>query len=70
LVSENRQISIEGQTESGAQVNINGRWAVVDTNGKFNYTLSLEDGDNNFVITSKDEAGNETQLELNIVFTP
>ena len=67
---ENRQISIEGQTESGAQVNINGRWAVVDTNGKFNYTLSLEEGENNFTITAKDEADNETEVELTVSFTP
>lgn len=68
--AENRQINIEGQTEDDARVSINGKWAVVDNQGKFSYLVSLEDGENIFEIISTDKAGNQSEAELAVNFTP
>lgn len=68
--SSERQINIEGQTEETAQVTINGKWAVVDNDGKFSYLLSLQDGENTFNIISTDKAGNKTEQEITVNFNP
>ncbi|RJR30000.1 hypothetical protein C4564_01345 [Candidatus Microgenomates bacterium] len=65
----NEQIAIEGQTETEVSVSINGRYAIVDNSGKFNFRVSLGEGENNFSVVAKDKAGNETKTEFKITFS-
>lgn len=68
--SKERQVSIQGTTESGAQVTVNDRIVVVDDSGKYQYTTSLNDGENKFTVKSTDKAGNSTEKELTLSFSP
>lgn len=68
--SSQRQVTIQGTTESGTQITINGRIVAVDDTGKFQYSVSLTDGDNKFTIKATDKAGNTTEKELALSFTP
>jgi hypothetical protein len=68
--SAQRQITIQGTTESGSQVTINERIISVDENGSFQYTTTLNDGNNSFNIKSTDQAGNLTEKGLSLNFTP
>jgi len=65
-----RQLIIEGATESDAKLNINSRWVVVDSDGSFSYATTLDEGDNNFTISSEDEAGNISEKSLSVTYTP
>lgn len=68
--SNQRQITIQGNTESGCQVTINDRIISVDDSGNFQYTTTLNQGSNPFVIKSVDQAGNTTEKDITLNFTP
>ena len=68
--SNQRQITIQGTTEAGCQITINDRIVLVDDNGNFQYTTTLNDGANPFAIKSTDQAGNTTQKDIALNFTP
>lgn len=66
--SQQKQVKIQGQTEAEARVTINDRVAIVRGDGKFDFSTSLNDGENVFSIKSIDKAGNETDAELHLFF--
>lgn len=68
--SNQRQITIQGTTEVGCQIIINDRIVSVDDNGNFQYTTTLNDGASTFAIKSTDQAGNTTQKDITLNFTP
>ena len=67
--SNQRQITIQGKTESDSSVTINDRIIFVDDTGGFQYTTTLNDGGNNFKIKSVDKAGNATEKDITLNFT-
>lgn len=68
--SEDREMDITGVTDPGNRVTINDRLAIVDSQGKFKYRTRLNDGENNYKIKAQDNAGNSTELEKKVVYTP
>lgn len=68
--SAQRQVTISGSSDVGSQITINDRIVVLDDNGKFQYTLTLSDGENKFTIKSTDQAGNTTEKNITLNFTP
>lgn len=67
--SGQRQVTIQGFTDSGANITINERIVSVDDSGKFQYTLTLSNGDNKFNVKSVDPAGNSTEKEITLNFS-
>lgn len=65
-----RQQTISGNTEANASVTVNDRVLTVDSNGDFEYTTTLNEGENKFTIKASDEAGNSSEKELTLNFTP
>jgi len=65
---QQKQITIEGQTEPNVYININDRVVIVKSDGKFNFQTNLNDGENIFKIKATDRAGNETELEFKVSF--
>jgi len=68
--SKQRQLLIEGKTEENNKVQINQRQVVVDSLGGFSYLITLQPGENNFTIIAEDEAGNKTEKNIKVYFTP
>ena len=68
--SSQRQVTIKGTAESTDQTTINDRIVAVDDNGGFQYTTSLSDGANKFAIKAVDQAGNTTEKDITLNFTP
>jgi len=68
--SNQRQVTIQGATEAGCQVTINDRIISVDDAGTFQYTTTLNEGANPFVVKSTDQAGNTTEKDITLNFTP
>lgn len=67
--SKQRQVTIQGTTDAGDTVTVNDRIVVVDDNGKFQFTTSLNDGANTFAVKSTDQAGNTTEKDITLNFT-
>ena len=68
--SRQRQLIIEGVTEENANVQINQRRVVVEANGNFTFTTTLQEGENAFDISAEDIAGNVTEVSFSVTFTP
>lgn len=68
--NQQRQAVIEGTTEIGAYLTINGRVVSVDESGSFTFATTLGEGENNFNIKAKDKAENETETNMMLNFTP
>lgn len=64
-----RQLTITGKSENDVKLNINGRLIVVNNEGNFSYTTTLTEGENNFLITSEDRAGNKSETSLKIYYS-
>lgn len=67
---KNAPINVIGTTDAKAKVRINGFWAIVDTEGKFSYSLPLQNGDNKVKVTASDDAGNTTEKEITVTYSP
>lgn len=65
-----RQITIEGVTDTDAQVTINDRFVTVESTGNFQYSITLNEGENKFNVKAVDQAGNATEKALTLNFTP
>mgnify|MGYP000462908736 CR=1 FL=1 len=63
-------ITISGQTEPNSKVTVNGRFAMINNEGRFEVEVYLTEGDNQLEIISLDQAGNETRKNLTVSYTP
>ena len=68
--SNQKQITIQGTTDANSQITVNDRIVSVDDTGKFQYTTTLNDGGNTFTIKSNDQAGNTTEKNITLNFSP
>lgn len=64
------KIILEGRTEEGAIIYVNNRLVVVGPEGDFDYQYPLEEGENTLTIIAQDKAGNQTEKELKINYSP
>ncbi|MDO8658661.1 MAG: Ig-like domain-containing protein [Candidatus Levybacteria bacterium] len=62
--------NVSGKTDPGVKVTVNNFWAIVDSDGNFNYTLKLNDGENQIKIIATDDAGNKTEKEIKVTYSP
>ncbi len=64
-----KQLPISGKTESGAQVYVNDRFVIMNSDGTFSYTYGLNDGENVLTVKAEDKAGNTTEETITVKFT-
>jgi len=65
---QNNKIGVNGKTENNAQVFANGFLANVSTDGNFEVSIPLVEGENKIEIKAQDDAGNNTTVELKVEF--
>src|SRR3989344_4619100 len=63
-------LTVTGTTDPNNRVVINGRFALVDNQGNFTLSLSLNDGDNPLEVVATDTAGNLTTQKLTVRYLP
>lgn len=68
--SASKSLDIQGSTDAGNTVTINDHIAILDANGKFSYSIDLQNGDNQLKIVSTDLAGNKKEIDLKVIFNP
>ncbi len=67
---EEREAAISGQTEPRASLTINEHFIILDHEGYFSYTLTLSEGENTIFIEAEDLAGNKTEKEIVLIYSP
>lgn len=65
-----KQIIVKGVTDPENSVSINGFVAIVDSTGNFSYNLNLNDGENKIKVLAKNSAGNISEKELIVSYSP
>lgn len=68
--SRNQNVRISGKTDLEARVSINDRVAVVRGDGTFEMSLNLAEGENAFLVKSVDRAGNQSEQQLVLFYSP
>lgn len=63
-------VLVSGTTDPQTKVTINDYWAVIDQNNNFSYQLKLNNGDNNIKVVAQDLAGNTTEKDLKVTYSP
>jgi len=63
-------ISVSGYTESGAYLTVNGIVVAVESDGSFNCSVILVDGDNLITATATDAAGNSASTSVTVTYEP
>lgn len=67
-ITGNNRVKVEGKTEEDAQVYANGFLANVLTDGKFEVTIPLSEGENQIEVKASDEAGNTEIATIKVNF--
>lgn len=62
----NDTLSIQGETEPGAVVYVNGRLTQSDSEGVFDQQVRLNDGENTLTFKAVDKAGNTNEMEIKV----
>lgn len=66
---EQNNVSVQGKTDQGVTITVNGFWAVIDDNNNFSYTLPLQNGDNEIKIIATDQAGNKSERGIKVNYS-
>lgn len=67
---DDKTAQVRGKTDPGVKVTVNNFWSIVDENGNFSYQLPLRDGENKITVVAVDEAGNKTEMERKVNYSP
>jgi hypothetical protein len=65
-----RRINVSGKTEADAFVYVNDSKVIVQSDGSFITSLSLNDGENTITIKSQDKASNTNEVRRSVTFNP
>lgn len=68
LTVDSADFDVTGKSEKGVNVTINGKVAVVDSDGNFKLKIQLNSGKNDIQIVVKDTALNETKKTISITY--
>lgn len=63
-------IIVSGKTDEGVRVTVNDFWAVLNPDNTYSYTLKLNQGGNKILVVATDEAGNKSEKEINVTYSP
>jgi hypothetical protein len=64
-----RQVIVAGETDEDARVRVKGFIAEVDTEGNFAKPLQLVEGENEIIVTARDDAGNTTSASIKVSYS-
>ena len=68
--SSQRQLSIKGTVNEVSEVKVNDKFVSLKDDGTFNFTTTLNEGQNTFEIKATDPAGNQASTSLSVNFAP
>lgn len=70
LLTNQENVTVEGTTESGATVAVNGNAVTVDAQGRFSASIKLSLGENTVTVETKDALGNAVSKSVKATYDP
>ncbi|HZQ29512.1 MAG TPA: hypothetical protein VFA93_00305 [Patescibacteria group bacterium] len=70
LSKDQNTVLVSGTTDPQTKITVNGYWAVIDQSNNFSYQLKLNNGDNSIKVVAEDIAGNKTEKDLKVTYSP
>jgi len=70
LIKKNKDLLIKGKAETTSKLTVNGHVVVISSDGSFECSIGLEEGENHFVVVCTDPAQNKTTKEFTVRFQP
>jgi hypothetical protein len=67
---QEKSINLQGKTEPGVSLTLNGRLIIIGSEGEFSTTYSLNEGNNQLKLVARDRAENETEKEITVSYFP
>ena len=68
--SKQQEITVSGSVDKNVSLTLNGRYVVVESDGKFATPFSLVDGKNLLTLIATDSAGNTSVKNLSLTYQP
>jgi hypothetical protein len=68
--SSNKKITVAGKTDPNNSVTINGSTVIVNSEGNFQTSIGINDGDNIITIVSSNSFGNINQIQKTVKYVP
>lgn len=68
-IKNQNPIEVKGTTDPGSTVKVNDFQAIIKSDGRWNYFLTLRDGQNEIKIMATDQAGNETEKVISVQYS-
>lgn len=65
-----KKVKVSGKTDVENSVMVNGLTLIIDREGGFSTTVSLNDGDNMISVITTNQVGNTTKIERKVIYTP
>ena len=62
------KVTVKGKTFPGAEVYANEAEGIADANGNFSLSVSLDDGDNEIIVTAVDQDGNVAETVVTVTY--
>jgi hypothetical protein len=69
-IKKTSRVTLKGKTAPTSKITVNSHQVVVDSEGNFAYSVSLQSGENKFTIVCLDPSQNKTEKEWLIIFQP
>ena len=63
-------LTVSGTSDSDTKVTVNDFRAIIDEKNNFSFLLPLKDGDNVIKISAVDQAGNKSEKEIKVKYSP
>lgn len=67
---DKKTIRVNGQSETDVKLTLNGRFVQTNDEGKFDTTLTLNDGEQEIMFLAIDKAGNKLEKNVKVTFVP
>lgn len=65
-----KKTTISGKTDPTNSVTVNGSTVIVNSDGQFQTTVELSDGDNIVIVIATNNVGNTTQIQKKVTYIP
>lgn len=65
-----KKVKVAGKTQANNSITVNGSTVILDSEGNFQTTISINEGDNTITVVASDTFGNTNQSEKRVKYTP
>lgn len=70
ITGGDKKVTVKGKTDPGTNIFINYQKIILDSEGNFQQSVSINDRENILTVKARDSAGNETEVARKVIYKP